>query len=126
MQINDVTGVVVDASVKVHSYLGPGLLESAYHPCLAHELRKRGLDVLTQVELPIIYDGIRVDNGYRVDLVVERSVLVEIKAVKTLLPIHEAQMLSYLKMSGFWVGLLINFNVVLLKDGIKRIVNGTR
>lgn len=121
--INDVSGSVVDAAMKVHTQLGPGLLESAYQACLAYELKKRGLDVQTQVALPVIYDEVRIDCGYRVDLLVERSVLVEIKAVSKLLPIHEAQLLSYLKLGGFWAGLLINFHVPRLKEGIKRMVN---
>jgi len=121
--VNDVTGSVVDAAIKVHTQLGPGLLESAYQACLAYELRKRGLDVQTQVSLPVIYDEVRIDCGYRVDLIVEGSVLVEIKAVSKLLPIHEAQLLSYLKLGGFRAGLLINFHVPRLKEGIKRMVN---
>ena len=121
--VNDVTGSVVDAAIKVHTQLGPGLLESAYQACLAYELRKRGLDVQTQVSLPVIYDEVRIDCGYRVDLLVEGSVLVEIKAVSKLLPIHEAQLVSYLKLGGFRAGLLINFHVPRLKEGIKRMVN---
>ena len=121
--INDVTGSVVDGAMKVHTQLGPGLLESAYQACLAYELTKRGLDVQTQVAVPVIYDEVRIDCGYRVDLLVEGSVLVEIKAVSNLLPIHEAQLLSYLKLGGFRAGLLINFHVPRLKEGIKRMVN---
>jgi GxxExxY protein len=123
MPVNDVTGAVVDGAMHVHTRLGPGLLESAYQACLAYELRKRGLDVQTQFELPVIYDDVRIDVGYRVDLLVEGAVLVEVKAVSKLLPIHEAQLLSYLKLGGFWAGLLINFHVPRLKDGIKRMVN---
>ena len=121
--INDVTGSVVDGAMKVHTQLGPGLLESAYQACLAYELTKRGLDVQTQVAVPVIYDEVRIDCGYRVDLLVEGSVQVEIKAVSKLLPIHEAQLLSYLKLGGFRAGLLINFHVPRLKEGIKRMVN---
>lgn len=121
--INDISGEVVDAAMKVHSALGPGLLESAYHACLAYELRKRGLKVLTEVDLPVMYDGIRIDVGYRIDMLVEDSVAVEIKAVSKVLPVHEAQLLSYLKLGGYHVGLLLNFHVVRLKDGIKRMVN---
>ena|SRR5688572_11256960 len=123
MAVNDVSGAVVDSAMRVHTVLGPGLLESPYQICLAYELRKRGLDVQTQFELPVIYDDVRIDVGYRVDLLVEGAVLVEIKAVSKLLPIHEAQLLSYLKLGGFWAGLLINFHVPRLKDGIKRMVN---
>lgn len=120
MLINDVSGEVVDAGMKVHSALGPGLLESAYQACLVYELRKRGLKVRTQVELPISYGEVKIDIGYRLDLVVEDCVVVELKAVTTLLPVHEAQLLSYLKLSNIPVGLLINFHVVHLKDGIRR------
>ena len=126
MEINDVTGVVVDSSVKVHSRLGPGVFERAYRECLVYELRKRGLDVATEVALPVVYDDIKIHLGYRVDLLVEGSVIVELKAVRKLRPIHDAQLLSYLKLSGLWVGLLINFNVTRLKDGIRRLVNGRR
>ena len=123
MAINDVTGAVVDAALKVHSVLGPGLLESAYEACLAYELRKRGLEVTTQFELPVVYDEIRIDLGYRVDLLVEGSVVVELKTVSKLLPVHEAQLLSYLRLGDFRAGLLINFHAACLKDGIKRMVN---
>jgi GxxExxY protein len=120
MNINDISGAVVDSAMKVHTALGPGLLESAYEACLKHELGKRGFKVLSQVILPVIYDGVEVDAGYRLDLLVEDVVIVEVKAVERLLPIHEAQLLSYLKLSGRKVGLLINFNVEHLKNGIKR------
>lgn len=110
--------------MKVHSALGPGLLESAYEGCLKHELTKRGLKVLSQVTLPVIYDGVEIDVGYRIDLLVEDAVIVELKAVERLMPLSQAQLLSYLKLSGRKVGLLINFNVEHLKNGIKRIVNG--
>jgi GxxExxY protein len=113
----------IDGSIKVHSALGPGLLESAYEACLAQELRLRGLFVESQVAVPIIYRGIRLDVGYRIDLLVERSVVVDLKAVKQLHPIHEAQLLSYLKLAKHGLGFLINFHVVHLRDGIKRIVN---
>ena len=117
------SGQVVDAAMRVHSALGPGVLESAYSACLTHELRTRGLRVLVQQPLPVSYRGIEVELGYRLDLVVDDVVLVELKAVAKLLPIHEAQLWSYLKLSGIQVGLLINFHVVHLKDGIKRMVN---
>ena len=123
MEINDVTGQIIDAAIKVHSALGPGLLESAYEACLAHELRKRRLRVETQVLLPIEYDGVRLDAGYRLDLLVEGIAIVELKAVEKMNPIFEAQILSYLKLSQIQVGLLINFNVLQLKDGLKRIVH---
>ena len=112
MELNDITGQIIDASMKVHTALGPGLLESAYEACLAHELRKRGLKVGVQIELPIEYDGIRLDVGYRIDMMVEGTVIVELKAVSEVLPIHEAQLLSYLKLSHKKIGLLINFHVL--------------
>jgi GxxExxY protein len=123
MVINEVTGAVVDGAIKVHSVLGPGLLESAYQACLAYELRKRGLEVATQVELPVVYDAITIDLGYRIDLLVEAAVVVELKTVTKLLPVHEAQLLSYLKLGKFQAGLLINFHAARLKDGIQRMVN---
>jgi len=123
MEVNQVSGAIVNAAMKVHSALGPGLLESTYEACLLHELSQLGLKVATQVSLPVAYDGIKIDVGYRVDLLVEDAVIVELKAVETLLPIHQAQLLSYLKLSGKRVGLLINFNVLHLKNGIKRMVN---
>jgi GxxExxY protein len=123
MQLNDISGKIIDAAMKVHTAMGPGLLESAYEACLIHELKKCGLKVLSQVTLPVRYDGIDIDLGYRIDLLVEDNIIVELKAVTKLLPIHEAQLLSYLKLSNNPVGLLINFNVLRLKDGIKRLVN---
>jgi GxxExxY protein len=113
---------IVDAAYRVHSELGPGLLESAYEVCLHHELTKRGLTVRKQVSLPVIYDSIEIDAGYRLDLVVEDSVIVELKSAETLLQIHVAQVLTYLKLGGYKLGFLINFNVTRIKDGIKRIV----
>jgi GxxExxY protein len=124
MTINEVSGRVVDAAMKVHTALGPGLLESAYEGCLLRELRKQGLHVANQVGLPVVYDGVQIDVGYRIDLLVEDRVIVELKAVEALAPIHEAQLITYLKLSGQKVGLLINFNVLHLKDGIKRRVMG--
>ncbi len=123
MEINRISGQIVDAAMRVHSLLGPGLLESAYEACVVHELRRRGYNVLTQVALPVVYDGVKIDTGYRVDLLVEDEVIVELKAVDKLTPLHEAQLLSYLKLSGHKVGLLINFHVLHLKDGIRRMVN---
>jgi len=121
--LNRISGEVVDASLKVHRALGPGLLESAYQACLLYELRKRGLDVAAQVEMPIRYDNVVIDTAFRIDLFVEKAVVVELKAVPRIHPIHEAQLLSYLRLSGSKLGLLINFHVVLLRDGITRIVN---
>ena len=110
--------------MKVHSLLGPGLLESAYQACLAHELRTRGIEVATEVPLPVVYEGQKLEVGYRVDIVVESKVLVEVKSLEAIHPIHQAQLLSYMRLSGINVGLLINFNVLHLRDGIKRIVDG--
>ncbi|MCA8998868.1 MAG: GxxExxY protein [Planctomycetaceae bacterium] len=123
MEINDITGQIIDSAMKVHTALGPGLLESAYEACLVHELLQRRLNVQTQVPLSINYDGIRLDVGYRLDLLIDNRVIVELKAVLEMHPIYEAQLLSYLKLSNLQVGLLINFHTVRLKDGIKRIVN---
>jgi GxxExxY protein len=123
MNPREVSGAVVDAAMRVHTALGPGLLESAYAACLTHELKKRGLKVLCEVPLPVVYDGIKLEAGYRIDMLVEDVVVVELKAVEAIAPIHQAQLLSYLKLSGKRVGLLINFHVLHLKDGIKRMVN---
>jgi len=123
-RVNEITEQVIGAAIQVHRTLGPGLLESAYEACLAFELTKRGLRVEQQKPLPIVYDEVRIDCGYRLDLVVEGQVIVELKSVEKLLPIHEAQLLSYLKLSGCPVVLLINFNVPLLKNGIRRMVVG--
>lgn len=123
MELNQITGSIVDAAMKVHTTLGPGLLESVYEKCLKHELRKRGLRVETQVWLPVVYDGVEIEGGYKIDLLVEGQIVVELKLVEQVLEVHKAQLLSYLKLSHKHVGLLINFNVVHLRDGIRRIVN---
>lgn len=112
---------MVDAAYRVHTTLGPGLLEAVYEVCLAHELTKRGLKVLRQVSLPVVYDGQQLDAGFRIDLLVEHCVIVELKAIESLLPVHKAQVLAYLKLSGHRLGLLINFNVPLIKNGIVRL-----
>jgi GxxExxY protein len=122
-ELNVRTGQVVDAALRVHSALGPSLLESAYEACLAYELRKRGLHVRTQEPVSITYEDVRIDLAYRVDLVVDDVVLVELKAVSRLLPIHETQLLSYLRLGKFPVGLLLNFHELHMKDGIKRLIN---
>ena len=119
-EINRITGAVVDAALKVHSHLGPGLLESAYESCLLHELHKRGIPVRSQVTLAIQYDSVKIDAGYRLDLLVADLVVVEIKAIDKIRPVHEAQLLTYLKLSQLRVGLLLNFNVVHMKNGITR------
>lgn len=122
MNNNQVSGAVVDAAMKVHSALRPGLLESAYAVCLTHELVKRGLRVNCQAPLPVVYDGVKLEAGYRLDMLVEDTVIVELKAVEALAPIHQAQLLSYLKLSGKRIGLLINFHSLHLKDSIRRFV----
>ena len=122
-RLDDITDRVIGAAIQVHRALGPGLLESAYEACLPFELTDRGLKVEQQVPLPVVYRGVNLECGYRLDLLVEDVVIVEVKAVDDLAPIHEAQMLSYLKLSGLKVGLLINFNVMVLKRGLRRIVN---
>ena len=114
------TGPIIGAAIEVHCSLGPGLLESAYEECLCHELHLRGLSFERQVSLPVFYKGLQLDCGYQIDLIVVREVVVELKAVERLLPVHEAQLLTYLKISGKHVGLLINFNVPLLTRGIVR------
>ena len=114
--------LVVDAAFKVHSGLGPGLLESVYEICLAHELRKRGLSLETQVAIPVMYDGIRLEAGLRIDILVERQLLIENKAVEEMNRVFKAQVLTYLKLTGLRLGLLINFNVPLIKNGIQRII----
>lgn len=120
-----VSHAIITAAMRVHSELGPGLLESAYTACLQHELRKAGYQSASQVGLPVVYDGTKLELGYRIDLLVENLVVVELKSVEAVSPVHHAQIISYLKLSGKSIGLLINFNVVHLKDGIKRFVNGT-
>ncbi|MGB9872512.1 MAG: GxxExxY protein, partial [Anaerolineae bacterium] len=122
-RLDRITEAIIGAAIEVHRALGPGLLESAYEACLAFELAQQGLKVEQQKPLPVIYKEVRLDCGYRLDLLVEGAVIVEIKAVDHLAPIHQAQLLSYLKLSGCKVGLLINFNVQVLKEGIKRVVN---
>jgi|SRR5581483_7576117 len=122
--LNGITHAIIAAAMKVHSALGPGLLESAYQACLLFELHSEGLKAESQVALPVLYRGVKLDVGYRIDLLVEDAVIVELKSIDAIAPIHQAQLLSYLKLSDKNVGLLINFNVSQLKNGIKRIVNG--
>ena len=123
MDIEKVAKIIVDSAIKIHRALGPGLLESAYQQCLAYELHKRGLQVDTEVLLPIVYDGQQIDAGYRIDMLVEGCVIIENKAVDQMLPIHQAQLLTYLKLRNCRLGFLLNWNVRLMKDGIKRMVN---
>lgn len=123
-KVNHTTRQIITAAMKVHSALGPGLLESAYHACLLHELRNQDLTVASQVGLPVVYNGEKIDLGYRIDLVVNDLVIVEVKCVGAINPVHEAQLLSYMRLSRRRVGLLINFHVLHLRDGIKRMVDG--
>jgi GxxExxY protein len=121
-ETNRVAREVVDSAFAVHTALGAGLIESVYEACLVHELHRRGLNAERQLSLPIVYQNLRLDAGLRLDMVVERCVVVELKAVEAVLPVHKAQLLTYLKLSGYRLGLLINFNTVLIKDGIHRII----
>jgi GxxExxY protein len=122
-ELNQLTERIIGAAIEVHRVTGPGLLESAYEECLCYELSQLGLEFKRQVHLPVPYKGLLLDCGYRMDLVVEDAVIVELKAVEHLLPVHSAQLLTYLKLSGRKVGLLMNFNEPALKDGLKRLAN---
>jgi len=117
-----VAAAIIDAAMHVHMTLGPGLLESVYEACLCHDLHKRGVSFVRQLELPILYDNIRLESGLRIDILAADCVIVELKSVETILPVHEAQLLTYLKLSNKRLGLLLNFNVPLMKHGIKRMV----
>jgi len=125
MELNEASGIIVDAAMKVHTILGPGLLESAYEACLKYELTQRGLAVASQAALPVCYGHVVIEAGYKLDLLVEDSVVIELKAVEQLNALHQAQLLTYLKLSHKKLGLLINFNVPRLKLGIKRLVNNS-
>jgi GxxExxY protein len=123
VSLNELTNLVIGACIEIHNKLGPGLLESAYEECLCYELAQRGLRFTRQQPLPVVYKGVRLDCGYQIDVVVENAVILELKTVEHLLPIHQAQLLTYLKLTGLSLGLLLNFNVPVLKHGIKRVVN---
>ncbi len=125
MSENEISKIVYECASKVHKHLGPGLLESTYEECLYYELKKHGLSVEKQKPLPLIYEEVKLDVGYRVDLMINNKFIIELKSVDSLNDIHLAQILSYLKLSNCKLGFLINFNVVLLKNGIKRVINGT-
>lgn len=126
MDIEEIGKQIVDSAIKVHTALGPGLLESAYQQCLAYELRQRGLRVETKVPQPVTYEGQHLEVGYRLDMLVENKVIIENKAVDHILPIHEAQLITYLKLRDLWLGFLINWNVIRVKVGIKRVVYGPK
>ena len=123
MTENEISRVVIGACIEVHKQLGPGLLESTYEVCLAYELKQLGLNVKQQVALPVVYKDVKLSAGYRIDLLIENKVVLELKSVDTLAPIHTAQTLTYLKLTNLKLGLLINFNTVKVIDGIKRVVN---
>ncbi|HLE55785.1 MAG TPA: GxxExxY protein [Rhodothermia bacterium] len=123
MERDDITREIIGSAIRVHAALGPGLLESAYRVCLHQELLLQGLAVAVEVPIPVVYRGRQIDVGYRIDLLVEDRVLVELKALAKTMPVHEAQLLSYLRLGGYPVGLLFNFHVVLLREGIRRMVN---
>lgn len=124
MKINEISGAIVDCALRVHKALGPGLLESVYESALVHELRKQGFSVERQVGIPVIYDGFPLGIGFRIDLLVENLIVVELKSIEEVSAVHKKQLLTYLKLSGKPLGLLINFGETLLKSGITRIVNG--
>jgi GxxExxY protein len=124
MSENEISQKIIGAAIEVHKQLGPGLLESAYETCLAFELKQMGLDVKQQQALPVVFKEVKLDAGYRIDLLIEDKVIIEIKSVESLADIHTAQLLTYLKLKDLKLGLLINFNEVLLKTGIRRILNG--
>jgi GxxExxY protein len=125
-ELERIAKIVVDCIYTVHRKLGPGLLESVYSICLAHELRKRGLKVDREVMLPIIYDDIRLESALRLDLLVESCIVIEAKAVEKLIPVFDAQLLTYLKLTGYPLGFLVNFNVPLIKDGLKRMIHSPK
>jgi GxxExxY protein len=124
MTENEIAKVVVDAAFKIHTTLGPGLLESVYEAVLTYELQQRGLNVVRQQPIPVIYESVRLEEGFRADLIVEGKVIVELKSVETIAPVHKKQVLTYLRLTNLKLGLLINFGDALIKDGITRIVNG--
>jgi GxxExxY protein len=121
---NELSSKIIGAAIEVHSQLGPGLLESTYEVCLFHELKQAGLEVKQQIPLPVVYKDVKLNAGYRIDLLVEDKVVIEIKSVDALAPIHTAQILTYLKLTNLKLGLLMNFNTMKMKDGIKRVLNG--
>lgn len=124
MHENEISKIVFDSGLKIHRELGPGLLESAYEECLAYELSQNGLSIQRQKPMPLIYENVKMDIGYRLDLIVENKVVVEVKSCESLNDVHLAQVITYLKLSGCRLGILINFNVKLFKNGYKRVLNG--
>ena len=126
MNENEIAKIIVDASFHIHKKLGPGLLESVYEIVLAHELKSRGLNVERQISVPVVYDNIKLDEGFRADLIVENKVIVELKSVENVVPVYKKQLLTYLRMADKRLGLLINFGSELIRDGISRVVNGLK
>lgn len=126
MEINEISGLIIDRSIMIHKTLGPGLLESVYQRILSYELRKSGLEVQKEVPIPVKWDGHSIDEGFRADLIVESKVLIELKSIEETAPIHRKQTLTYLKLTGLKLGLLINFGAVLLKDDLHRLANGVK
>lgn len=123
MEVNEITKIVIGCAIEVHKQLGPGLLESAYQECLCYELKKKGLQIHREKGMPIIYKEIKLDHGYRMDILVENKVVIEIKTVEQFTDVHTAQVLTYLRLGNFKLGLLLNFHVSVLKNGIKRVIN---
>jgi len=123
MQWEHITNQIISASMNIHSEIGPGVLESVYRRCLHHELIKAEVNVQSEVSLPVLYDGLDLEAGFRLDLIVENTIIVELKSVETILPIHKTQLLTYLRLANMPLGLLLNFNVLHLRDGIKRVIN---
>ena len=123
MDNNKLSNKIIGAAIEVHKTLGPGLLESAYEQCLCHELKIRGISFEREKQLPVVYKGLKLDSGYRLDVVIEDAILLELKSCEKIEPIHRAQLLTYLKLSGISLGLILNFNVPVMRDGIVRIVN---
>ncbi len=124
MTENQISKIIIGAAIEVHKHLGPGLLESSYEACLAYELKQRGLNTQTQVALPIVYKEVKLNAGYRIDLLVENKIIIELKAVEVLTDMHTAQLLTYLKLKNLKLGLLINFNSIRVIEGTKRVING--
>ena len=124
--VNRTTEAIIGAAIEVHKHIGPGLLESAYEECLCHELNLRNISFQRQVPLPVVYKGVNLNCGYRIDLLVKNEVVVELKAIENILPIHEAQALTYMRLGGWKVGLIINFNVPIVVKGVKRLVLGLK
>ncbi|CAN5624321.1 GxxExxY protein [soil metagenome] len=123
MHENEISGIIIDCAIKIHKILGPGLLESVYAAALAYELKKRGLQVVSEQPIPVIYEDVKLEVGFRADLIVENKVVVEVKSIESIAPVHGKILLTYLRLTNKRLGLLINFNVALLKDGIKRVVD---